>query len=182
MAKKKSPLPESVLMKIEVVPISVVKENPDNPRIIKDEEYKLLVKSIKEFPEMLQLRPVVVNDKYIALGGNRRLMASKEAGLKAIPIIKASNLTEEQQRRFIIADNKSSGEWNFEMLREWDQEELKEWGLDVPLFEEEQLIEDDNIDQEKTQFKIEVICDSESKREKLYNKFIADGYNCRPLK
>jgi len=119
-------------MKIEFVDIKKVKENPDNPRVIKDKEFNLLVKSITEFPQMLEIRPTVVNDKWMVLGGNRRLAACKAAKMKKIPIIHAKDLTEEQQRRFIIADNKSSGEWDYDLLRQWDKGELTEWGLDIP--------------------------------------------------
>jgi hypothetical protein len=92
-----------------------------------------LVKSIKEFPEMLKLRPIVVNDDMIVLGGNMRLKACKEAGLKVVPVIKASELSEEQQREFIIKDNVGFGEWDWEMLgKEWPEDKLEEWGLDLP--------------------------------------------------
>jgi ParB-like chromosome segregation protein Spo0J len=168
-------------IKIEIVAINTVKENPKNPRIIKDSEFDLLVKSIEEFPEMLEIRPIVVNDKNIALGGNRRLKACKAAGLKKIPIIRASSLTEEQQRRFIIADNKSSGEWDYDMLRTWDQDELLEWGLDVPLFETDDSEMKDISDKIKSEFKIEIICKDETQQERVYNKLIADGYECRLL-
>ena len=117
---------------IEKVKLSEVKSNPNNPRLIKDEKFSKLVKSIKEFPKMLEIRPIVVNDEMVVLGGNMRLKACKEAGLKEIPIIKASDLTEEQQREFIIKDNVGFGEWDWDMLaNEWDAEELADWGLDV---------------------------------------------------
>lgn len=113
--------------------ISEVKLNPNNPRLIKDDKFEKLVKSIKELPEMLEIRPIVVNSDMIVLGGNMRLKACKEAGLKEVPIIIADNLTEEQQKEFLIKDNVSGGEWDFEMLaNEWDVEQLEEWGLDVP--------------------------------------------------
>jgi hypothetical protein len=119
-------------MKIEIIEISKISNNPNNPRVCKDDKFRKLVKSIQEFPEMLNLRPIVVNDEMIVLGGNMRLKACKEAGLKEVPIIKASNLTEEQQKRFIISDNVGFGEWDWEQLgNEWDVEELEEWGLDV---------------------------------------------------
>jgi ParB-like chromosome segregation protein Spo0J len=121
-------------MKIETVKISTVKTNPNNPRVIKDEKFEQLVQSIKGFPKMLEIRPIVVNDEMIVLGGNMRLKACKEAGLKEVPIIKASDLTEEQQREFIIKDNVGFGEWDWEQLKEWDGEELEAWGLDVPEF------------------------------------------------
>ena len=119
-------------MKTQTVPINEVKSNPNNPRIIKDDKFKKLVASIKELPQMLELRPIVVNEDMIVLGGNMRLKACKEAGLKEIPIIKASELNEEQQRAFIIKDNVGFGEWDWDALaNEWDAEQLEEWGLDV---------------------------------------------------
>jgi ParB-like chromosome segregation protein Spo0J len=119
-------------MKTQTVPINEVKSNPNNPRIIKDDKFKKLVASIKELPQMLELRPIVVNEDMVVLGGNMRLKACKEAGLKEIPIIKASELNEEQQRAFIIKDNVGFGEWDWDALaNEWDAEQLEEWGLDV---------------------------------------------------
>lgn len=115
------------------VAISKVKPNDDNPRILKDDKFKKLVKSIREFPQMLKIRPIVVNDEMIVLGGNMRLRACQEAGLKKIPIIKASELTEKQQREFIIKDNVGFGEWDWDMLaNEWEADDLNEWGLDTP--------------------------------------------------
>ena len=120
----------------KVVKISEVKLNPNNPRLIKDDKFKKLVKSIEEFPEMLDIRPIVVNADMVILGGNMRFKACKEAGLKEISIIIADNLTEEQQREFLIKDNTSGGEWDFEMLaNEWDVEQLEDWGLDVGGFD-----------------------------------------------
>jgi DNA modification methylase len=133
-------------MKTQTVKINEVKSNPNNPRIIKDDKFKKLVASIKELPQMLELRPIVVNEDMIVLGGNMRLKACKEAGLKEIPIIKASELNEEQQRAFIIKDNVGFGEWDWDALaNEWDAEQLAEWGLDVPNFEGVELdaVEDD---------------------------------------
>ena len=119
-----------------VVPIHEIKANPNNPRLIKDEKFAKLVKSIKEFPEMLKLRPIVVNDDMIVLGGNMRLKACKEAGLIQIPVIKASSLTEEQQKEFIIKDNVGFGEWDWDLIaNEWDAEQVTDWGLDIPGFD-----------------------------------------------
>jgi len=128
------------------IPIKDIKSNPNNPRIIKDDKFKKLVQSIIDFPKMLEIRPIVVNDEMVVLGGNMRLKACKEAGLKEIPIIKASDLTTEQQREFIIKDNVGFGEWDWAMLaNEWDTNELQDWGLDIPDFETKQLeaVEDD---------------------------------------
>lgn len=119
-------------MKIEKWKVSEVKANPNNPRVIKDDKFKKLVKSIQDFPEMLELRPIVVNVDGIVLGGNMRLKACKEAGLKEVPVIKAEDLTEDQQKEFIIKDNVGFGEWDWENLsNNWNTDELKEWGLDV---------------------------------------------------
>ncbi len=114
------------------VKLSKVKGNPSNPRIIKNDKFKKLVKSIKEFPEMLKLRPIVVDENYMVLGGNMRLKASKEAGLKEVWIEVAEGLTEEQKKEFIVKDNVGFGEWEWDMLaNEWDSVKLADWGLDV---------------------------------------------------
>ena len=114
------------------VDINTIKKNPNNPRILKDDKFKKLVKSIKSFPEMLKIRPIVVNKDMIVLGGNMRLQACREVGLKSIPVIKVENLTEEQEREFIIKDNVGFGEWDWDLLaNEWDTNELEEWGLDL---------------------------------------------------
>ena len=134
-------------MKIEKIKISEVKLNPNNPRLIKDDKFIKLVKSIKDFPEMLDIRPIVVNSDMVILGGNMRFKACKEAGLKEVPIIIADNLTQEQEREFLIKDNTSGGEWDFNMLaNEWDVEQLDEWGLDIPNFEPDVVLEAEEDD------------------------------------
>ena len=121
-------------MQVSKVKISEVKTNPKNPRLIKDDKFKKLVKSIKEFPQMLELRPIVVDENNIVLGGNMRLKACKEAGLKEVYIVKAENLTDLQKDEFIVKDNVGFGEWDWDMLaNEWDTEKLDEWGLDLPV-------------------------------------------------
>lgn len=112
--------------------ISKIQGNPNNPRIIKNDKFKKLVKSIKEFPEMLKLRPIVVDENMMVLGGNMRLKASKDAGLKEVWIDIAEGLTEEQKQEFIVKDNVGFGEWEWDMLaNEWDSVQLADWGLDV---------------------------------------------------
>jgi len=119
---------------MELKKISDIKLNPNNPRLIKDDKFKKLVQSIKDFPEMLDIRPIVVNQDMIILGGNMRYRACKEAGIKEIPVI-ITDLSEEKQREFLIKDNTSGGEWDWDMIaNEWDTEELIEWGLDIPVF------------------------------------------------
>ena len=132
------------------VTINKVKGNPNNPRIIKNDKFKKLVTSIKEFPEMLKLRPIVVDEDMMVLGGNMRLKASKDAGLKEVWIEVAEGLTEEQKKEFIVKDNVGFGEWEWDMLaNEWDSVQLAEWGLDV------WQNEDDLKQQEKYTGKIE---------------------------
>ena len=116
-------------MTIESVLIGQVKLNTTNPRTIKDDKFKKLVKSVREFPQMLEIRPIVVDDDMVVLGGNMRLKACIEAGLKEVKIIKASNLSEEQKKTFILKDNQSFGEWDFELLSSWDKELLLESDL-----------------------------------------------------
>jgi|688.fasta_scaffold54135_3 DNA modification methylase len=123
---------------MKLVKISEVKPNPKNPRIIKDGKFQKLVKSIQEFPDMLNKRPLIVftdtDGKYVVLGGNMRLKACKEIGLKEIPIIVADEWTEEQKNEFLIKDNVGFGEWDWDSLaNEWDAEKLDDWGLDIPI-------------------------------------------------
>jgi DNA modification methylase len=116
-----------------------IKLNPNNPRIIKDDKFKKLVQSIKDFPEMLDIRPIVVNKDGIILGGNMRFKACLEAGIKEPPY-KIVDLTEEQQKEFLIKDNVSGGEWDWDALaNEWDVEQLDSWGLDMPSVEVKEL-------------------------------------------
>lgn len=131
-------------MKVQELPIESLIKNPNNPRVIKDAKFKKLVKSLQEFPEMLKIRPIVTNKDMIILGGNQRYEAMKAAGIKTAPVIVADNLSEDQQREFIIKDNVGYGEWDWELLaNEWDEDQLDEWGLDIPeMFEKKSRTED----------------------------------------
>jgi hypothetical protein len=112
--------------------INEIKPNPNNPRIIKDDKFKKLVKSIQDFPQMLELRPIVIDENNIVLGGNMRLKACIEAGLKDVPVKQAKELTEEQKKEFIVKDNVGFGEWDWsDLANNWETEELEEWGLDI---------------------------------------------------
>ena len=119
---------------MQKVKLSDIRPNPNNPRVIKDDKFKKLVKSITDFPQMLELRPIVVNEEMIVLGGNMRLKALEHLGIKETYIIKASDLTDKQEQEFIIKDNVGYGEWDWDVLaNEWDVEDLDQWGLDLPL-------------------------------------------------
>lgn len=132
---------------MKLVKINEVKPNPKNPRLIKDDKFKKLVKSIQEFPDMLNKRPLIVftdvDGKYVVLGGNMRLKALKELNYKEVPIILADEWTEEQKAEFLIKDNVGFGEWDWDNLaNEWDTEKLDEWGLDLPIIMDEPSYED----------------------------------------
>jgi DNA modification methylase len=129
-------------MNVQLINISELTVNPNNPRIIKDEKFDKLVQSVKEFPDMLKLRPIVVDENNVILGGNMRFKACKAAKLKQVYVMQANELTDAQKREFIIKDNVSGGEWDWAMLQnDWDTEQLDAWGLDVPSFETEQALE-----------------------------------------
>ena len=129
-------------MATKLIKVSDIKSNPNNPRVIKDDKFDKLVTSIKEFPEMLEARPIVVNPDMVVLGGNMRLKALKAAGVKEAPVYVAT-WDEIKQKEFIIKDNVSFGEWDWDTLaNEWDAEELGEWGLDLPIDNEVDNMED----------------------------------------
>ena len=124
---------------MKLVNINEVKPNPKNPRQIKDDKFRKLVKSIQEFPDMLNKRPLIVftdvDGKYCVLGGNMRLKALNELKYDTVPIVLADEWTEEQKAEFLIKDNVGFGEWDWDQLaNEWDAEKLDDWGLDVPTY------------------------------------------------
>ena len=146
-------------MQVKKVKISDVKTNPKNPRLIKDDKFKKLVKSIQEFPQMLELRPIVVDENNIVLGGNMRLKACIEVGLKEVFIVQAQDLTEEQKNEFIVKDNVGFGEWDWDLLaNEWNVEKLDEWGLTMPFYSNDEINLDDffeeNNESKDEKFKI----------------------------
>ena len=123
---------------VKNVPILKVKANKGNPRFIRDEKFAKLVKSLREFPDMAKLRPIIVNAEMVVLGGNMRLKAMQELKWETVPVIVAENLTRQQQAEFVIKDNFGFGEWNWEMLaNQWDADLLTDWGLDIPHFDGE---------------------------------------------
>jgi DNA modification methylase len=139
-------------------PINKIKSNPNNPRVIKDDKFKKLVQSLKDLPEMAQVRPIVVNQDMIVLGGNMRLKAMKEAGWKEAPVA-IVDWDEDKQRQFIIKDNVGFGEWDWDMLaNEWDAESLGEWGLDVPQMNEIEIeAEEDDFDVPEGGIKTDIV-------------------------
>jgi len=167
---------------MQKVKINSIKTNPKNPRLIKDDKFKKLVKSIQEFPQMLELRPIVVDENNIILGGNMRYKACIEAGLKEIFILKAEDLTEQQKDEFIVKDNVGFGEWDWDILaNEWDTDKLQDWGLDLPIFKDDENELKDLSSTIDNLYRIEIICKDEEHQENSYNKLIEEGYECRLL-
>lgn len=166
-------------MKTIKVKISEIKLNPNNPRLIKDDKFKKLVKSIKDFPEMLNIRPIVVNKDMIILGGNMRYKACKEAGLKEIPVI-VTDLSEQQQKEFLIKDNTNGGEWDWNMIaNEWDADQLIDWGLDIPIFkEDDSIIEPSGYDDKPAWF-LNIEFENEDNCKEWYDKLINEGLICK---
>jgi len=164
---------------MQKVKINSIKTNPKNPRLIKDDKFKKLVKSIQEFPQMLELRPIVVDENNIILGGNMRYKACIEAGLKEIYILKAEDLTEQQKDEFIVKDNVGFGEWDWDILaNEWDTDKLQNWGLDLPVFKEYEEIEPSGYDLTKKWF-LNIEFENEQDCEKWYNSLIEEGLICK---
>jgi hypothetical protein len=168
--------------------LTEIKSNPNNPRVIKDHKFEKLKKSISEFPKMMELRPMVINEDNIVLGGNMRLKALKELGYKEVPeewVKRASDLTEEETRRFIIADNVGFGEHDWEMLaNEWNTEELEDWGLEGFPFEEDETDKEpkDLSDELKETFEVIVECSNEMEQIEVYETLTKENnYKCRVL-
>jgi hypothetical protein len=168
-------------MIVKNLKITDIKENPENPRIIKDDKFKKLVKSIQEFPKMLEIRPLVINEDNIVLGGNQRLKACKEAGLTEVPVISITDLTPEEQKEFIIKDNLSYGEWDWNILTEgWDNSLLEEWGMDTLDFGNVDMLDDVNYETEwvgmpeftpkDEQYKLIITFEHETDRDEFVNE------------
>lgn len=159
------------------IAINKIKPNPNNPRVIRDAKFDQLCDSLRVFPKMLEIRPIVVDENMMILGGNQRYAAAKAIGLETIEVKKAEDLTEDEKREFIIKDNLPYGEWNWDDLKtNWDVEKLEEWGLDVPNFEsaeEEQQPETDSS------WFVNIRCDDEKHCQKLYERFLSEGLDVK---
>jgi hypothetical protein len=168
---------------MEVVKIDSIRKNPENPRIIRDDKFKKLVKSLNEFPEMMNIRPVVVNKAGVILGGNMRYEAAKVAGWQEIPV-EVVELSPEKEREFVIKDNVSGGEWDFDALANgWGVEELTDWGVDVPdggLGEVDNPFSDTGIDPQQ-KYGVIIECESAGNQESVFNDLTGMGYKCKIL-
>jgi ParB-like chromosome segregation protein Spo0J len=159
-------------MDIKELSISSLKLNQSNPRFIKDDKFKKLVQSIKDFPTMLRLRPIIIDETFTILGGNMRYRASIEAGLKKVFTIQINDLSEQEKKEFIIKDNLGFGEWDFDLLsNEWNMEDLLKWGLDIPDFD---------VDEEKQQsFNLTIKCTNRVEQKELYDRLKDEGYEVK---
>lgn len=166
----------------QLVAIGNMKANPSNPRVLRDEKFIKLKNSITEFPDMLNKRPIVAvtdaDGKYMVLGGNMRLRACQDLGMKEVPVILADEWTEEQRREFIIKDNAGFGEWDWSALaNEWDAGQLSEWGLDLP----KDPIEPEENEEYSPGFKLVIECATEQQQREYYDEITKLGIECKPL-
>lgn len=155
---------------------------PANPRYISEDEYKALKKSLKE-DDLTGIMPLVVikhSDGYVVLGGNMRLRALQEDGVKDVScIVVPENMPADKLRKIVISDNSTFGEWDNDMLaNEWDADELNDWGVDLPADPKEQ---EDLSDEIKYDYKVEITCSCEEEQQRLYEDLVAQGYTCRIL-
>jgi len=165
------------------VPIGKLKANPTNPRVLRDDKFAKLKASIQSFPDMLNKRPIVAvtdtDGKLMVLGGNMRLRACMDLGMKEVPVILADEWTEEQRREFIIKDNVGFGEWDWDQLaNEWDEVQLADWGLDLP---KDPIEGGDDETGYVPEFRLVVDCKSEQEQEQFYTRITAIGITCKPL-
>ena len=157
-------------VEVQQVPLAQIKANPSNPRVLRDEKFAKLKKSIQDFPDMLNYRTLVAvtdGDHYMVLGGNMRLRAMQDLGIKTAPVMLADHWTEEQRREFIIKDNVGFGEWNWDDLaNEWDMESLEEWGVSKELSALKKTYEMMNgkFDGKKMDYPVTIILDAEEFR------------------
>ena len=171
-------------MKVENINLSKLKANPSNPRVLRDEKFAKLKQSIQNFPDMLNYRAIVAvtdtDGKFMVLGGNMRLRALQDLGIKEAPVMLADHWTEEQRREFTIKDNVGFGEWDWDQLaNEWDAGELSDWGLDVPkVAEEADPFEDDGISA-TDQYGVIVMCKDDTEQVRVFEKLVADGHRCK---
>ena len=165
--------------------LSTIRPNPKNPRVLRDDKFQKLKKSIGDFPKMMELRPIVVDDDGVILGGNMRFRALQDIYGKngEVPdawVKRADDLTEDEKKQFIIKDNSSFGEWDWDVLaNEWDAEEREEWGIDL---------QSDTTDERPdlsmmidVEYKLELTLNSEREQQEFYNEMKERGVECRIL-
>lgn len=169
---------------IKTAKISEIKLNPDNPRTISNKDMELLIKSLKEFPDMLQVREIVVDENMIVLGGNMRLLALQKMGVSDCQIRVVNGLTPEQKREFIIKDNSNFGRYDFDTLaNEWSDVPLADWGVNMP---DDWIKNNEKTNQNineiyELKYSVIVECDNEAQQKELLTRFGEEGLICRAL-
>ena len=170
-------------IEIKKVKLSEIKLNPDNPRQISEKDMDRLVKSLQEFPEMMELREIVCDEDTVVLGGNMRTLALRKAGVKEAVAKIVTGLTPEQKREFVVKDNAAFGAWDFDILADaWDDLPLADFGVDLPedwLGGGEAGAPDPGGSAYQEQYGVIVICKSAEEQEQVYNKLYGDGYECK---
>lgn len=168
-----------------MIKVSSLKKNPENPRQIRDEKFEKLKASIQKFPQMMELRPMVVDETNTVLGGNMRLNAIKALGMTEIPdewVKKASDLTEDQKKEFVIKDNSGFGEYDWDAIaNEWSDFPLEDWGMEIPELTfggDEEAAGDEGISYD-SQYGVIVICQNETEQQAVYEKLTGDGLTCK---
>jgi hypothetical protein len=135
------------LSAVELVPMGQIQMNPENPRTITKQKFAKLKKSIKDFPDMLYKRPLIIDEDGVVLGGNMRLLALKDLRYKEVPAMRAIGWTEEQKREFVVKDNVGFGDWDWdELANGWDEDKLNDWGLEVPVLNEQAEIDEQELE------------------------------------
>ncbi len=172
-----------------LVPLASLRANPNNPRVLRDEKFAKLKQSLLDFPDMLNYRPLVVttapedDSMFVVLGGNMRLRALQELKINTVPVMVADHWNKEQRAEFIIKDNLSFGEWDWEQLaEEWNTQDLADWGLDIPgataTAGETDPFADEGI-AAKSQYGVIVHCKDETEQAKVFSKLVSDGHECK---
>jgi len=169
---------------IKTAKISEIKLNPDNPRTISNKDMELLIKSLKEFPDMLQIREIIVDENMVVLGGNMRLLALQKMGVSDCQIRVVNGLTPEQKREFVIKDNSNFGRYDFDALaNEWSDLPLADWGVDLP---DDWIKSNEKTNQNINEiydlkYSVVVECDNEAQQKELLTRFEEEGLICRAL-
>lgn len=161
---------QKVIVKNESVDIDSIKINPKNPRVVKDAAFKELKKSIEDFPEMMEVSRVKVDERGIIFAGEKRYLAICALGWKKVPIMRMIGLTPKQKNKFMIKDNNHAGDWDWNKLAEWDMEELKDWGLSISIEKK-----NGKVAAVKTEYYINIACKNEKHANQLYERFIGEG-------
>lgn len=183
--------------KVEYRPLESLKPLENNPRYIKEEDFERLCASVQNNPELFEAQPIILSDRtgeLVIISGNQRYRAAKEVGLKEVPTVLLTGLTEQKEKEIIIRTNITNGKWDYDRLAndDWSIEDLGNWGVDVSFLDPDE--DEDNDDEDKkdfpekdlsnevnTSFEVIVECDNEEMQQEIFNNLTEEGYKCRVL-